>query len=81
MIAIDKFLKIFKLIFLFTLFLYGNKMVILNVPIFERPLISIIIPVHNQFKYTYHCIASIININPILPYEIIIADDLSIDRG
>ena len=80
MIAIDKFLKIFKLIFLFTLFLYGNKMVILNVPIFERPLISIIIPVHNQFKYTYHCIASIININPILPYEIIIADDLSIDN-
>ena len=80
MIVIDKFLKLFKLLFLFILFLYGNKMVILNVPIFEKPLISIIIPVHNQFKYTYHCIASILNINPILPYEIIIADDLSIDN-
>ena len=55
-------------------------MINLNIPIFGNPLISIIIPVHNQFKYTYHCISSIINIDPILPYEIIIADDSSSDN-
>ena len=34
---------------------------------------------YNNFKYTYKCISSILNINPVLPYEIIIADDLSKD--
>ena len=80
MIITEKLFQIFKILLLILLFLYSNKIIILNVPIFEKPLISIIIPVHNQFKYTYNCVSSILNDNSILPYEIIIADDLSTDN-
>jgi GT2 family glycosyltransferase len=80
MIITEKLFQIFKILLLILLFLYSNKIIILNVQIFEKPLISIIIPVHNQFKYTYHCVSSILNDNSILPYEIIIADDLSTDN-
>ena len=68
-----------KLIFLIAIIIYRFKVIILYVPLFNMPLISIIIPVHNNFRYTYKCISSILNINPVLPYEIIIADDLSKD--
>lgn len=80
MFELGNFVLISKLLLLIFLFTYRNKFINLNIPIFDNPLISIIIPVHNQFKYTYHCISSILNINPILPYEIIIADDLSSDN-
>lgn len=53
---------------------------ILIVPIFDKPIVSIIIPVHNKFSYTYSCIHSILKINPIVPYELIIADDMSTDK-
>lgn len=52
----------------------------LNVPQFETPLVSIIIPVYNQFHYTYLCIKSIINSVEKIPYEIIIGDDMSTDE-
>ncbi len=47
---------------------------------YENPKVSIIIPVYNQFKYTYLCLDSILNktIDDI-SYEVIIADDLSTD--
>ena len=69
-----------KLIFIIYLFVLLSKDNILIAPLYDKPLVSIIIPVHNKFIYTYNCIHSIIKINPIVPYEIIIADDMSTDK-
>lgn len=44
------------------------------------PEVSIIIPVYNQFSYTYACLASILENTKGLSYEIIIADDMSTDE-
>lgn len=52
----------------------------LNFPIAENPRVSIIIPVYNQWKYTYLCLASILENTSDVPYEIIIADDMSTDE-
>ena len=49
-------------------------------PVFDDILVSIIIPVFNQFDYTYKCILSILNTVKDIPYEIIIGDDLSTDK-
>jgi len=46
----------------------------------NEPLVSIIIPVHNQFKYTYNCLKSIYDYTgKKVSYEIIIANDSSSD--
>lgn len=45
----------------------------------ESPLVSIVIPVYNQFNYTYHCLASILKHSQGVSYEVIIADDCSND--
>lgn len=50
-----------------------------EIPYFDSPLVSIIIPVYNQFGYTYACVRSILNVVKNIPYEIIIGDDLSTD--
>ena len=63
-------------IFFFILFIYFRKV---KIPLFENPIVSIIIPVYNKFRYTNKCIHSIINENRDIPYEIIIADDMSTD--
>ncbi len=52
----------------------------LRFPGFEKPLVSIIIPVYNQMNYTYNCLKSILNETNNIPYEIIIADDVSTDE-
>ena len=52
---------------------------ILEFPIFEKPLVSIVIPVYNQFAYTYACLKSIIDNTQGITYEVIIADDNSTD--
>lgn len=44
-----------------------------------KPDVSIIIPVFNQFEYTYNCLASILKNSGDVKYEIIIADDCSLD--
>jgi GT2 family glycosyltransferase/ubiquinone/menaquinone biosynthesis C-methylase UbiE len=45
------------------------------------PQVSIIIPVYNQWNYTYACLKSILeNTNSNISYEIIIADDMSTDQ-
>lgn len=49
-------------------------------PAFEDPEVSIIIPAHNQFAYTYRCIESIMNTVDDVSYEVILADDVSTDR-
>ena len=45
----------------------------------EHPLVSIVIPVYNQVHYTYACLLSILEHTKDVPYEVIIADDVSID--
>ena len=42
--------------------------------------VSIIIPVHNNFNYTYNCITSILNSEISVLYEIIIVNDMSTDE-
>lgn len=49
-------------------------------PSVEDPLVSIIIPVYNQFAYTYCCLKSIKKYTENVPYEIILADDCSGDE-
>jgi O-antigen biosynthesis protein len=44
------------------------------------PLVSIIIPVFNQWEFTEKCIRSVIQSSEGLNYEIILADDCSSDR-
>ena len=51
----------------------------ISVPQWDMPQVSIIIPVYNQFDYTYHCIQSILKNSGDITYEIIIADDCSTD--
>lgn len=45
----------------------------------KSPSVSIIIPVYNQFSFTYHCLESIKKNTKNVAYEIIIADDCSTD--
>ncbi|KRE75408.1 glycosyltransferase [Paenibacillus sp. Soil750] len=49
-------------------------------PQFESPLVSIVIPVYNQWEYTYSCLKSITLNTEGIAYEIIIADDMSTDE-
>ena len=51
-----------------------------SLPRAENPLVSIIIPVYNQFRYTELCLWSILNNTKEVNYEIIIADDASTDE-
>jgi len=46
----------------------------------ESPMVSIIIPVYNQWNYTYKCIKSIQETVKSVSYEIIIGDDCSSDE-
>ena len=59
--------------------LYIQNYPVLYFEIFEKPLVSIIIPVFNQWFYTYHCLKSILLNTKGIKYEIIIADDASTD--
>ena len=46
----------------------------------NAPVVSIIIPVYNQFNYTYNCLKSIyLNTGNDIDYEVIIANDSSTD--
>lgn len=51
----------------------------IDVPQWEHPLVSIVIPVYNQFDYTYQCIRSVVENSGEVSYEIIVADDCSTD--
>ncbi len=46
---------------------------------FPKPEVSIIIPVYNEFHYTYNCLKSILKNSGDVAYEVIIANDCSID--
>ncbi len=43
------------------------------------PAVSIVIPVYNQFAYTYHCMKAVRQNTDGITYEIILADDCSTD--
>lgn len=45
----------------------------------SHPLVSIIIPVFNNFALTYNCLRSVLTHSGNVPYEIILADDCSTD--
>lgn len=44
-----------------------------------QPKVSIIIPVYNQFSYTYLCLCALLENSGDVPYEVILADDGSTD--
>ncbi|MFZ4414006.1 MAG: glycoside hydrolase family 99-like domain-containing protein, partial [Bacteroidales bacterium] len=46
----------------------------------KTPLVSIIIPVYNQWEYTYSCLDSILKNSDDILYEVILADDNSTDE-
>ena len=46
---------------------------------FEEPVVSIVIPVYNEFAYTYNCLKAIRRNTKDIAYEVIIADDCSTD--
>jgi len=52
----------------------------ITIPASENPTVSIVIPVHNLFEMTYHCLASIILAGSNVPFEVIVVDDLSTDQ-
>ncbi|MBI4975664.1 glycosyltransferase, partial [Candidatus Peregrinibacteria bacterium] len=56
---------------------YNKKIVFEKV---DSPVVSIIIPVYNQWDYTYSCLLSILENTKGIDYEVIIADDVSLDE-
>lgn len=52
----------------------------LEFKIYDAPLVSIIIPVYNQFDYTMNCLKAILQYSGNVKYEIIVADDCSTDQ-
>lgn len=46
----------------------------------ETPLVSIVLPVYNQFPFTYNCLRTISETCMDVPYEVILADDNSNDE-
>lgn len=52
----------------------------LHFPQWEQPLVSIVIPCYNQIEYTYACLVSLLEHTREIPYEVIIADDVSTDE-
>lgn len=47
---------------------------------YKNPHVSIVIPVYNQFRYTYNCLHAILEHTKEVRYEIILADDNSTDK-
>lgn len=58
-----------------------EKFPLLTLPkVVGTPDVSIIIPVHNKFELTYHCLASLILSDNRCTYEVIVIDDCSSDQ-
>jgi O-antigen biosynthesis protein len=52
----------------------------LSFPIYEKPKVSIIIPVHNKFAVTYNCLVAVLFAYNEASYEVIVVDDGSEDK-
>lgn len=59
---------------------FGDEYPKLQFTEYEKPKVSVVIPVYNQFDYTYNCLQSILKHTEKVTYEIIIADDCSTDQ-
>ncbi len=46
----------------------------------KDPLVSIVIPVFNHFKHTYHCLESLARLTDNTTFEVIVVDDCSTDE-
>ncbi len=44
------------------------------------PVVSIVVPVYNHFKHTYHCLESLARLTDHTPFEVIVVDDSSTDE-
>jgi GT2 family glycosyltransferase len=53
---------------------------VLEFPVTNTPDVTIIVPVFNNFNYTYNCFYSILKYTTNIQYEIILADDCSKDK-
>ena len=60
--------------------IYEKDLKLLCFKKYVDPDVSIIIPVYNQFNYTYKCLMSILENSGDIPYEVIVADDCSTDK-
>lgn len=49
-------------------------------PTDTQPKVSVVIPVCNQFHFTYHCLAALLLAPGATPFEVIVVDDGSTDR-
>ena len=52
----------------------------LSFPLNDHPLVSIVIPVHDKYRYTYHCLAALQHHRSDYPFEVIVVDDCSSDE-
>lgn len=52
----------------------------LTLPVVKDPVVSVVIPVYNNFALTYHCIASILLAADQVAIEVIVVDDCSTDE-
>lgn len=53
---------------------------VLQFPVYDKPVVSVIIPVYNQFSYTYDCLNALLQHSGDVAYEVIVADDCSTDQ-
>lgn len=56
-----------------------NECEVLQFSQISKPLVSVIIPVYNEFPFTYQCLRSLLTSEDKCPYEVILADDCSTD--
>lgn len=59
---------------------YFERLAPITLPQSEEPLVSIVIPVYNQFPFTYNCLRTIAAECAGMEYEVILADDNSTDE-
>lgn len=57
----------------------ANNYDVIELPLYMRPAVSIIIPAYNEFHYTYNCLKAIFKNSGDVAYEVLIADDCSED--
>ncbi len=51
----------------------------IHFPAVDNPLLSIVIPVYNDYRVTMNCLQSLLRHTQDVPYEVIVADDCSTD--
>jgi len=51
----------------------------LSLPAAEAPRVTIVIPVHNKFDYTYRCLAALVLMPVAVSFEVVLVDDGSSD--